>query len=90
MTSKGNAAQADVISSWEDEGGAAPSDSHRSAENAQATSDRHAAERNGLDASHDSAARGEHRYPDTHQTASEQHARRDRDDLKRRLGGYRR
>jgi hypothetical protein len=41
--------------------------------------------RNSLDASHDSGARGEHRYPDAHQTDAEQTARRDRDALKRRL-----
>ena len=39
-----------------------------------------------LDASHQSDTRGEHRYDDAHQTASEQEARRNRDALKQRLG----
>ena len=49
----------------------------------------HRAEQERLDASHDSDARGEHRYADTHQTEAEQKARRDRDDLKRTLAGRR-
>jgi hypothetical protein len=48
----------------------------------------HRSERDRLDASHDSDARGEHRYADAHQTEAEQKARRDRDDLKRSLGGH--
>ncbi len=40
-----------------------------------------------LDTSHDAGRRGEHRYPDAHQTLAEQDARRERDALKRRLGG---
>jgi len=47
------------------------------------------AERDRLDASHDSNTRGEHRYADTHQTEAEQKARRDRDDLKRDLAAQR-
>src|SRR5689334_8267640 len=47
------------------------------------------AERDRLDASHDSNTRGEHRYAETHQTEAEQKARRDRDDLKRALAGQR-
>ena len=46
-------------------------------------------ERDRLDASHDSSMRGEHRYADAHQTAPEQQARRDRDDLKRALASQR-
>jgi hypothetical protein len=49
----------------------------------------HRSERERLDASHDSDARGEHRYADTHQTEAEQKARRDRDDLKRTLASRR-
>jgi len=49
----------------------------------------HRSERDRLDASHDSNARGEHRYADTHQTEAEQKARRDRDDLKRALANQR-
>jgi len=48
----------------------------------------HRPERDRLDASHDSDARGEHRYADVHQTAAEQKARRDRDDLKRSLASH--
>ena len=48
-----------------------------------------AARRAALDAAHDSSIRGEHRYPDTHQTEAEQKARHDRDALKRKLGGTR-
>jgi hypothetical protein len=50
----------------------------------------HRSERDRLDASHDSNARGEHRYADAHQTKAEQKARRDRDDLKRALASQRR
>jgi hypothetical protein len=42
-----------------------------------------------VDTSHDSNARGEHRYADAHQTEAEQKARRDRDDLKRALASQR-
>jgi hypothetical protein len=49
----------------------------------------HRSERDRLDASHDSNARGEHRYADAHQTEAEQKARRDRDDLKRALASQR-
>jgi hypothetical protein len=49
----------------------------------------HRSERDRLDASHDSDARGEHRYADAHQTEAEQKARRDRDDLKRALASRR-
>jgi hypothetical protein len=49
----------------------------------------HRSERDRLDASHQSDARGEHRYADAHQTEAEQKARRDRDDLKRTLASRR-
>ena len=42
-------------------------------------------ERADLDRSHESNARGEHRYPDASQTEPERKSRRDRDELKRRL-----
>jgi hypothetical protein len=42
-----------------------------------------------LDRTHDSDARGEHRYPDRHQTGAERKARQERDDLKRALAGRR-
>jgi hypothetical protein len=47
--------------------------------------DKPSAERDALDKGHDSDSRGEHRYPDEHQTKSERGSRRDRDNLKRRL-----
>lgn len=50
---------------------------------------KHRSERERLDTSHDSDARGEHRYADAHQTEAEQKARRDRDDLKRLLANHR-
>ena len=43
------------------------------------------AERDELDRRHESDVRGEHRYPDDGQTEKERQARRERDDLKRRL-----
>ena len=39
----------------------------------------------GLDSSHESDVRGEHRYSGIHQTPAERTARQNRDDLKRRL-----
>ena len=72
-------AQQDAVAGWESEGGAA-----RAQEGGRRS------ERDRLDASHESDARGEHRYPDTHQTGAEQQARHDRDDLKRDLTGRRR
>lgn len=51
----------------------------------EAGGDRRAA----FDATHESSARGEHRYGDSHQTKAEQKARDDRDNLKRKLGGKR-
>jgi hypothetical protein len=53
-----------------------PPSSNGSSDRAQDKSDRE----------HDSDARGEHRYPDAHQTPKEREARQDRDDLKRKLG----
>ena len=43
--------------------------------------------RSAFDATHDSCARGEHRYPDEHQTTAVQKTRQARDDLKRKLTG---
>jgi hypothetical protein len=74
---------------WDDEGGAAPSDRGLKAETQRQESVERAARRAAFDTTHDSSARGEHRYPDTHQTEAEQKARDDRDDLKRKLGGTR-
>jgi len=63
-----------------DAGGVARIDSSRPA-------DRRRAEQERFDRSYESCVRGEHRYSDTHQTASEQEARRQRDALKQRLAG---
>jgi hypothetical protein len=41
------------------------------------------------DQEHDSDRRGEHRYPDANQTPAERQARKDRDDLKHKLGARR-
>lgn len=78
-----------ALDGWEDEGGAAPSDEGLMAETRQQESAERAGARAAFDATHDSSARGEHRYPDSHQTGAEQKARNDRDDLKRKLGGTR-
>ena len=71
---------ADPVSAWEDEGGARLADSPTAME-----ADRRLRSEQQLDRSHVSTVRGEHRYPDAHQTVAERHARRERDDLKRRL-----
>jgi hypothetical protein len=72
------------IRAWENEGGATiRADAGTPA--APETLDR--TEQNRLDRAHDSDARGEHRYPDAHQTDAERLSRRTRDDLRHRLGG---
>jgi hypothetical protein len=76
-----------AVARWDNEGGAAPSVGGLNAETEQEESGVRAARRAAFDASHDSSARGEHRYADTHQTKDEQKARHDRDVLKRKLGG---
>ena len=76
--------QKKAIAGWEDDGGARVPAGN---EVARVEGDRRTSDRDHLDASHDSDARGEHRYPDTHQTRIEQQARQHRDDLKARLGG---
>jgi len=76
--------QGNAISCWEGEGGAGVCD--HSCE-AIVPGETRAAEQKRRDASHQSDVRGEHRYPDAHQTVAEQTARRDRDDLKGRLAG---
>jgi hypothetical protein len=73
-----------AISGWEDEGGAGLSD-ERGKGIVQV--EKRDPDRDRLDASHESDIRGEHRYPDAHQSDAEQAARRNRDDLKRRLAG---
>ena len=76
--------QRNAISGWEGEGGAVISDESGTG---IVQSEKRAGEQARRDASHQSDVRGEHRYPDAHQTAAEQTARRNRDDLKGRLAG---
>ena len=76
--------QRNAISGWEGEGGAVISDESGTG---IVQSEKRAGEQERRDASHQSDVRGEHRYPDAHQTAAEQTARRNRDDLKGRLAG---
>jgi hypothetical protein len=78
-----------ALAGWEDEGGAAPSGEGLMAETRRQESAERAGRRAASDATHDSSARGEHRYPDSQQTDAEQKARHDRDDVKRKLGGTR-
>jgi hypothetical protein len=76
--------QRNAISGWEGEGGAVISDESGTG---IVQSEKRAGEQERRDASYQSDVRGEHRYPDAHQTAAEQTARRNRDDLKGRLAG---
>lgn len=76
-----------ALTGWEQEGGAAPSTRGRTAERQRQESVEGARVLTSFDATHDSSARGEHRYPDSHQTEAEQKTRRNRDDLKRKLAG---
>jgi hypothetical protein len=78
--------QRSVLSRWDNEGGAVASNRGQKAETQQEEDRERAARRAAFDTTHDSSARGEHRYPDAHQTDAEQKARRERDSLKRRLG----
>jgi len=87
MRHQSNVDDEGAVSGREDDGGARGSDAGRRTRNASAAGDRHRTQQEGLDASHQSDTRGEHRYDDVHQTGAEQKARKDRDDLKQRLGG---
>ena len=89
MSTKVRKQQRAALAGWEDEGGAGPSDSGLAAETERDKRTERANRRAAFDATHDSSARGEHRYPDSQQTTAEQKARNDRDDLKRKLGGTR-
>jgi hypothetical protein len=75
------------LSEWEGEGGALSRNPSRAAAPAADRSERRGTDQRGLDREHASDSRGEHRFPDTHQTKAEQDARKGRDELKRRLGG---
>ena len=76
--------QRNAISGWEGEGGAVISDESGTG---IVQSEKRAAEQGRGEARHQSDVRGEHRYPEAHQTVEEQTARRNRDDLKGRLAG---
>lgn len=84
----GHEAQREALDRWDEDGGTGPSaqgsrdEARRDADAARAST------RATFDAAHDSSVRGEHRYPDEHQTAAERDARDDRDDLKRRLADH--
>jgi hypothetical protein len=86
MKKKVNDEQRAALAGWEDEGGAGASDRGRIADSGRQETVERAGRRAAFDATHDSSARGEHRYPDSHQTEAEQKTRQDRDDLKRKLG----
>jgi hypothetical protein len=78
-----------ALAGWDNEGGSVPSDRELKIETEREDSSDRAAKQSAFDTTHDSSARGEHRYPDAHQTEGEQKARDARDALKRKLGGTR-
>ena len=80
-------AQATALTRWEEEGGARPSAAGIEDEARRDAAVHHATARATFDATHDSSARGEHRYPDAQQTKAERDARNGRDDFKRRIAG---
>lgn len=75
----------DALFEWEDDGGARRTDV--GGQRGAAPGERRRSERQGLDATHDSDLRGEHRYDGAHQTEPERKAREERDHLKQRLAG---
>jgi hypothetical protein len=81
--------QRSALAGWDNEGGTVPSDRELKADTQREESRDRAARQAAFDTTHDSSARGEHRYPDAHQTEGEQNARGARDALKRKLGGRR-
>lgn len=80
-------AHATALTRWEWEGGGMPSAARVTDQARRDAADHHASARATFDAAHDSSARGEHRYPDAHQTETERDARDGRDDFKRRMAG---
>ena len=74
------------VAGGDQDGGAAASDRALRNETKIEESVEQSARRATLDSSHESSRRGEHRYPDAHQTNAERKGRDDRDSLKRRLG----
>ena len=87
METKVNDERRAALTGWEDEGGAAASTRVVVAETQREESAGRAKARAAVDDTHHSSTRGEHRYPDTHQTPAEQKSRQERDDLKRKLEG---
>src|SRR5205809_7483954 len=79
--------QRSAMAGWDNDGGAAASGARLKAETEMEQSRARDARRAAFDTTHDSSVRGEHRYPDTHQTEGEQKARHDRAALKRKLAG---
>jgi len=80
-------ANATALTRWEEEGGGLPSAARMTDEARRDAAARHVSDRATFDATYDSSARGEHRYPDAHQTEGERDARDGRDDFKRRMAG---
>jgi hypothetical protein len=78
-----------AVARWDSDGGAAPSDGTLTVEIEREQSAARDVRRAAFDTTHDSSVRGEHRYPDRHQTEAEQKAKHDRDVVKRKLGGTR-
>lgn len=74
-----------ALEGWDDDGGAPPTDQGLAAEIERERSRDRDGELAAFDATHDSSARGEHRYPASHQTKAQQRAKLDRDALKRKL-----
>ena len=74
MNNTTNNERRDATAGWEEEGGAASYKPGRQTDISRREADPPGAERDRLDANHDSDARGEHRYPDTHQTRTERNA----------------
>lgn len=81
-------ANATALTRWEEEGGGLPSAARVTDEARRDAAVHHASARATFDATHDSSARGEHRYPDAQQTKAERDARNGRDDFKRRMAGH--
>ena len=73
------------LASWDEDGGAVASECELNNEREHEATAERAVQRADFDSSHQSSRRGEHRYPDAHQTTEERQGKDDRDALKRRL-----
>ena len=89
MRNIGENEQRTALAGWEQDGGAPPSAGGLGAERQRDQGFAQAATLGAFDETHQSSVRGEHRYPDAHQTAAERKARSDRDALKLKLGATR-